>query len=82
MGEVIRARLAARPFVPFRLALTDRSAHDVLEPDLAVVDDEVVQVFVRPPGRPNGRTLKAVISLPHVVLVEDADGPTFVASGN
>jgi len=46
--EVIRARLVARPFVPFRLVLTGGLSCDVLASDLAAVQDEVVQVFARP----------------------------------
>lgn len=81
MGEVIRARLAARPFVPFRLVLTGGHSSEVLEPDLAVVEgDAVVKLFRRVPGELDwGGTL----SLPHVVSVEDADdGPTVVTAGS
>ncbi len=84
MGDLIRARLAARPFVPFRLVLTGGHSSDVLDPDLAVVEgDDVVKVFSRPPGRPNGRDLKSVVSVPHVVLIEDVDdGPILVVVGS
>lgn len=78
MGEVIRARLGAHPFVPFRLVLTDGRAYEVRASDLATVRDEVVELFGRPDGRPNGRTLSAVVSLRHVVLIEGADDPALV----
>jgi hypothetical protein len=75
VGEVIRARLAAHPFVPFRLVLVAGHAFDVTASDLAAIemDGEVVRLFTRPPGRPNGRTLKAVAAVRHVVLLEDAN---------
>lgn len=78
MGEVIRARLVAHPFVPFRLVLTGGHSYEVFASDLAAVEDEVVRVFVRPPGRPNGRALKAVVGLVHVVLIEGADDAPLV----
>lgn len=80
MGEEIRARLAAHPFVPFRLIVLERLSFEVTASDLAAVDvgGEVVRVFARPPGRPNGRTLTAVVALRHVVLIEDATGPTLI----
>lgn len=84
MGDLIRAWLAARPFIPFRLSMTGGSSQDVTEPDLAVVEgDDIVKVFYRSPGCPNGRDLKSVVSVPHVVLIEDVDdGPILVVVGS
>jgi len=84
MGDVIRARLAARPFIPFRLTLTGGMSHDVIDPDLVEVEaDAVVKTYRRALNRPGGRELHSVLSLPHVVSVADADDcPILVVSGN
>lgn len=87
MDDVIRARLAARPFIPFRLTLTGGTFQDVTEPESVEVDgdttgDGVVRVFRRAPDQPGGRVWQTIISLPHVLSVEDAgDLPILVTSG-
>ena len=86
MDEVIRARLAARPFVPMQVTLTGGTTQDLAEPEFVEVDGDtaggVVRLFCRAPDQPGGRELHAVISLRHVVAVEDAgDAPILVTSG-
>ncbi len=78
MDEVIRALLAAHPFVPFRVVLTSGRAEDVTDRELAEMRPEgAVTLFVRPPGRPNGRITKAIVSTAHVALIEmDPAGET------
>ena len=53
MGDIIRGRIAARPFIPFRLTLTNGSTQDVTDPDMIEVDaDAVVKLYRRAPAQP------------------------------
>lgn len=54
-GSVIQTYLLRRPFVPFRLHLTDGYVYDVTSPVTAVVDGEVtiLRLLRKPIGEPD-----------------------------
>ncbi len=53
-GEVIKSYLIRRPFVPFRLHLSDGSFCDVTSPVKAIVNDDItlLNLFRKPFGEP------------------------------
>jgi len=67
MRDNIDALLQCRPFMPFRMSLTDRSVHEVRDPDLVRLRDTVVCLCEKNPAMPGGLDERMVIALIHVV---------------
>ena len=71
--DELRAVLRIRPFVPFRLHLTDGRAFDVFHPDCILLSPRVVHVGVYPVGPHNGEPVFdriELISVIHIVSLE------------
>jgi hypothetical protein len=69
-AEDIREWLDARPFVPFRICLTDGKHFEILHPEFVLLTRAVLEIGI---SRHNGSRLVdqiARVSLPHVVRVE------------
>jgi hypothetical protein len=58
-----------RPFVPFRLHVSDGTAYEILSPEMAVVERSTVTVGVPTPGQ-TGVLLDVVVSLLHITRLE------------
>ncbi|HYV38547.1 MAG TPA: hypothetical protein VE988_22880 [Gemmataceae bacterium] len=81
LKPVIEHLLKQNPFLAFRLHLTSRSQVDVLRPELVEVKDSVLNTYVVDDSEPDKRRLTSVVSLHHVVSVEQlrADKPMVVS---
>jgi hypothetical protein len=67
MHDNIEVLLKRRPFMPFRMSLTDKSVHDVRDPELVRLRDTVVCLCERNPAKPGGLDERMIIALIHVV---------------
>jgi len=77
MGPIISQFLARRPFVPFRIAMSDGGKYDVVRPDFAEVRTSAVDVFRPKPNSPNGRERRAMLSIPHITSVQEIGDEPF-----
>jgi len=79
--EPILSLLARKPFLPFRLYMTDRSVHEVRDPELVEVRESVVELKRPDPSAPNGKAWRCTLALGHVVSIEVpcCDEPTVVS---
>jgi hypothetical protein len=69
--EDIRVFLRRQPFRPFRLALTDGRAYDVMHPELAMVGRSSMEVGLARPEDPENIAERIVsISLLHIMQIE------------
>jgi hypothetical protein len=65
-----------RPFVPFRITLTEGSTYDVRHPELCMVGRRSAIIGIVAPGRPDQRfDRSATIDLLHIVKLETVDLP-------
>jgi hypothetical protein len=69
--DLLRELLAATPFVPFRVYVTDGGCYDVAHPEAARVVGGTLQTTVRPTGfaGPRGERT-AYVSFIHITRVE------------
>ncbi len=69
--QELRGLLRGRPFVPFRLTLTDGRTFDVHHPDLVIVGTGVVIIGIPQAGTDDPFMERSVtVSLLHVVSAE------------
>jgi hypothetical protein len=66
--DLLRA-LRERPFVPFRLHVSDGIAYEIIGPEMAFVERSTVTVGVPIPGQPDVM-LNVVVSLLHITRLE------------
>jgi hypothetical protein len=80
MREIIRAALERQPFQPFRLRLTDRSIHEIRNPEDVELTPSTVQISFPDPSAPKSSRLRRILALIHVVSLEvmAADEPAIV----
>jgi hypothetical protein len=80
MREHILALLAHKPFMPFRIYLTDRSVHEIRGPEFAEVRESVMDLKEPDPDAPGGMSWRCTLALRHVVSIEVpmVDAPTVV----
>lgn len=79
--EPILSLLTQKPFMPFRLFMTDRSVHEVRDPQWVELRESVL-VFNRPdPSAADGKAWCRTLSLAHITSIEIpmCDAPTVVA---
>ena len=70
-ATMIRTRLRERPFRPFRIRLTDGTAHEIRHPEGAFVTNHDVVVGLRPADdRPGDYEDCAVVALLHVIQID------------
>ncbi len=77
--QELRGLIRARPFVPFRLTLTDGRKFDVHHPDLVIVGTGVVIIGIPQAGTEDPFMERSItVSLLHVVSTEPlaATAPT------
>jgi hypothetical protein len=84
MHDNIEALLRSRPFLPFRMSLTDKSVHEVRDPELVRLRDAVVCLCERDSARPGGLRERMIIALIHVVSLtcHVPDEPAVVPARN
>ena len=70
MREHILALLAHKPFLPFRIYLTDRSVHEIRGPEFAEVRESVMDLKEPDPDAPGGMSWRCTLALRHVVSIE------------
>ena len=69
-AEQIRELLKTKPFRPFRLCLSDGSAYEITNHDMALVSRSAVEIGVHPD--PNGIVERFVrCAILHITRVED-----------
>jgi hypothetical protein len=80
MRDLIIKALTAQPFRPFRISLTGRSVYEILQPELVTVREHVMDVYRPDPASPDGKMLRSILALEHVVTLEfiAIDQPTIV----
>lgn len=80
MRKNIEVLLKRQPFVPFRMSLTDKSAHEVRDPDLVRLRDTAVALCAPDPAKPSELRERMIIALIHVVSLTTmvADEPSVV----
>ncbi len=61
--------LRKRPFIPFRLHVSDGTTYEIIGPEMAIVERSTVTVGVPIPGQP-GFLLDVVVSLLHITRLE------------
>jgi hypothetical protein len=73
-AELLRL-VRARPFVPFRLIMSEGSPHEVHHPDLILVALSIAAVGCPDPRREGLATRIDVVSLRHIVRIEFIPNP-------
>ena len=78
--EVIESMLTQKPFLPFRLSMTDRSVHEVRDPAWVELGESVLTFYRPDPPAPDGRTWTRMLALRHITSLEilRCDAPTVV----
>lgn len=72
--EQIRELLQTKPFRPFRICLSDGSAYDISNHDMAIVERTTVDIGIDPD--PNGIVERlARCAIMHIVKLEDLKQP-------
>jgi len=68
--------LRARPFVPFRVYMSNGTEYDVRHPEFALVGRSTVVIGIPGPRGPEGPATRLLnCSLVHIVRTEPLDGP-------
>jgi hypothetical protein len=62
-------QLRKRPFVPFRLHISDGTAYDVIGPEMALVERSTLTLAAPKPGEP-GVLMDVVVALLHITRLE------------
>jgi hypothetical protein len=73
-------RVQTRPFVPFRVVTTDGTNYEVRHPELVMVTLGAAYIEYPAPGHERVAQRVDMVSLMHIIRVEDADRA--VAHGN
>jgi hypothetical protein len=80
--DEIRSFLRARPFVPFRLCLTDGWSFEIRHPELLMVGARAVVIGIPQAGVPDPLFERTItVSLLHVVSIEPLESSA-AAKGN
>jgi len=80
MRMAIQQALEQKPFQLFRIKMSDRSVHEIRDPQWVELRSSVVQITFPDPNAPSGPPLWRILSLIHVVSIEVvfADEPAVV----
>jgi hypothetical protein len=69
----LRTRLRTRPFVPFRAVTTDGTVYEVRHPDLVLLTPGAAYIGYPAPGMEGVAQRVDMVSLLHIIRVEDAE---------
>jgi hypothetical protein len=72
-AEALKALLKRRPFVPFKIKMSDGTSYDILHPDMVLVTRNWANIGVWQKGKP-GEDIpdtEAFLSFLHIAAVED-----------
>lgn len=69
--EQIASKLTARPFVPFKITLSEGTQHEIMHPELCVIENRALHIGIKNEDHAGIIVDKLIpVSLIHVVKIE------------